>query len=209
MFWLVAGGIALAAVAAGIAFSLAGGGDDDGSSSIRGTLTAAGCTYREVKPLPPKNKTNFHADAPSLTSKVKWSTNPPSAGAHYGAWAVWNFWRDVVNPRQLVHNLEHGGVVVWYGPKVPPATVDQLEAFYRESPEGMVASPYPGFGNKIALTAWTGDPATYYRNGDYGLGHIAVCQRFDEGAFEAFRDEFRGKGPEGVPTESNQPGTGP
>ena len=32
-----------------------------------------------------------------------------------------------MNPRQVVHNEEHGAVVIWWGPKVAKATVDQLE----------------------------------------------------------------------------------
>ena len=74
------------------------------------------------------------------------------------------------------------------------ATVDELERFYQESPNSMLGTPIAGLDSKIALTAWTGDPATYYRDGDYGMGHIATCKTFDEKAFEAFRDAYRGKG---------------
>jgi hypothetical protein len=175
-------------------------------------MLAAGCTYRDVKPLPPKkNPTNYHEDVPSLTTPTKglWSTFPPSAGGHYGAWAVWGFYRQPVNPRQVVHNLEHGAVVIWWGPDVPSATVDKLEAFYQQKPEGMFGTPIEGLGKKIALTAWTDPKNSYYRNGDYGVGHIAVCSEFNQKAFAAFRDAFRGKGPEGIPLSSDAPGMGP
>jgi hypothetical protein len=175
-------------------------------------MVAAGCTYRDVAPLPPrKDSANYHSDAPSLTTPTKglWSTFPPSGGGHYGAWAVWGFYRQPVNPREVVHNLEHGAVVIWWGPKVSKATVDRLEAFYRQKPEGMFGTPIAGLGKKIALTAWTGNPATYYRNGDHGMGHIATCGSFDQKAFAAFRDAFRGKGPEGIPLSSDAPGMGP
>ncbi len=46
-------------------------------------------------------------------------------------------------------------------------------------------------------------------DGDYGVGHIAVCPRFDEEAFAAFRSAYRGEGPEGIPASSNTPGSGP
>jgi hypothetical protein len=203
----VAAALAAAAVVAAVALSLTGG--DDGTEGVRAAMTAAGCTLREVKPTPPKDKKNFHADVPTLETKVKWSTDPPSAGSHYQEWAIWNFYREEVNPRLVAHNLEHGGVAIWWGPQVPAETVDQLEDFYRESPAGMIGTPYPGLGDKIALTAWTGDPQTYYRNGDYGEGNIAICERFDRDAFAAFRDAYRAKGPEGVPLAANEPGTGP
>ena len=76
----------------------------------------------------------------------------------------------------------------------------------------MFGTPIAGLGRKVAISAWTGDPAKYQRNGDYGEGHVAVCQKFDDAtrdAFVAFRDKFRGKGPEGIPEDQNQPGSGP
>jgi hypothetical protein len=164
---------------------------------------------RAVKPLPPKNKTNYHADVRSLTAKVKWSTDPPSAGGHWGAWAVWNFYYQAVNPRMIVHNEEHGGMIMWWGPKVSGADIDKMYAFYQDDPEGMVGTPYPKLGNKIALTAWTGDPSKYYQDGNYGIGHIAICSHYNAPAFKAFRDAYRGKGPEGIPLSADAPGTGP
>jgi hypothetical protein len=67
----------------------------------------------------------------------------------------------------------------------------------------------PKLGDKIVLTAWTGDPARYYKSGHYGMGHIATCTEFDQDAFEAFRDAYRGDGPEGVPVSASEPGSGP
>lgn len=211
--WVIAG-LAVAGIVAAVAIASFSGGSGSrnsggGGSDIKRVMTAAGCTYRDVKPFPPKDKVNYHSDSPTLTSKVRWSTDPPSAGGHYGAWAVWGFYRQPVNPRQVVHNEEHGAVVIWWGPKVPASTVDKLEAFYEQQPDGMFGTPYPSLGTKIALTAWTGDPSTYYRNGDYGLGHIAVCSRFDQNAFATFRKAYRGKGPEGIPLSADQPGMGP
>ena len=201
--------VAVAAIVGVVVAVSGGGGGGSGSSDVKTAMEAAGCTVRDVKPFPPTDKQNFHGDSPSLTSKVRWSTDPPSAGGHYSLWAVWGFYRAPINPRKVVHNEEHGGVVIWWGNKVPASTVDQLEQFYRESPNSMFGTPYPPLGNKIALTAWTGDPSKYYRNGDYGLGHIAICPSFDEDAFKAFRDAYRGKGPEGIPESSNTPGSGP
>jgi hypothetical protein len=181
-----------------------------GTKSVAVALKNAGCTLRAVKPVPPKaDPKNYHVDIPELTTKYKWSTDPPSAGAHFGSWAVWNFYREPVNPRMVVHNEEHGGVVMWWGPKVPGADIEAMYGFYQEDPQGMVGTPYPKLGDKIALTAWTGDPKHYYDNGNFGIGHIAICKRFDKDAFTAFRDAYRGKGPEGMPLSQDQPGTGP
>jgi len=205
----------VAAVAIVLAVVLSGGGSKSASNAdVAKAMAAAGCTLKAVKPLPPtKDKTGarggYHLDVPSLTTNVKWATDPPSAGGHYSLWAVWGFYTDPLNPRQVVHNEEHGGVIIWWGTKVPTSEVDKLNAFYSESPEGMVGTPYPKLGDKIALTAWTGDPSKYYRNGNYGVGHLAICSKYDQKAFTAFRDAYRGDGPEGIPLSADAPGTGP
>ena len=205
---------AIVAVALYAALSGGGGSASASDSGVKAAMVAAGCTYQDVLPKPPKDKTNYHADVPSLTSSTKglWSTFPPSAGGHYGSWAIWGFYNEAVNPRNVVHNLEHGAVVIWWGPKVPVATVQKLSLFYQEQPVGVFGTPIAGLGNKIALTAWTGDNKdghVYYKNGYYGMGHIATCTNFDEHAFRVFRDAYRGKGPEGVPLSADAPGTGP
>ena len=72
-----------------------------------------------------------------------------------------------------------------------------------------MGTPIAGLGKKIALSAWTGDPAKYYRNHYFGVGHVAICSSFNEKAFATFRDAFRGQGPEGIPLSSDTPGSGP
>ncbi len=206
--WFVSlGVIAGAAVAIAAVTGLSGKKTD-----VKTAMLAAGCTYRDVAPFPPKkDPTNYHADVPTLTTPTKglWSTSPPSGGAHYGVWAVWGFYTSAVNPRQVVHDEEHGAVVIWWGPKVPAATVKQLQDFYNQQPNGMFGTPYASLGDKIALTAWTGDPTRYYQNHYYGMGHIATCSHFDQKAFAAFRSAYRGHGPEGIPLSNDEPGMGP
>jgi hypothetical protein len=210
--WAVSAVVLVGAILAIVLLS----GSSSGSpspSSVKSAMLAAGCTYRDVAPLPPKkDPTNYHADVPKLTTPTDglWSTSPPSGGAHYPVWAVWGFYTSPVNPRQVVHNEEHGGVILWWGPKVVQSTVRQLQDFYNSSPDGMFGTPFASLGNKVAVTAWTGDPNRYYRNGYYGMGHIAICPGFDQKAFEAFRSAYRGKGPEGIPLKPyDEPGQGP
>lgn len=210
---LVGGAIGIAVV---LFFVTRGSKSQPGNDGIKAPMaqfTAAGCTLRSVVPLPPTKgdhvPTPYHQDALTPTAKVKWNTDPPAAGGHYQAWAVWGFYDQPVSPLRIVHNEEHGGVVIWWGDRVSAATVAELRAFYNESPLGMFGTPYPSLGDKIALTAWTGNPATYIVNGDHGVGHIAICPKYDAKAFRAFRAAYRGKGPEGVPTAANTPGSGP
>ena len=201
LLFAAAGVVVLAAVVVVIAV-VGGSSGSSGTSEadVAAAMQAAGCTFKTVK-SPPHSPT--HGDVPTLTSKVHWNTFPPSNGMHYGLWAVWGFYTEPVNPRNVVHNQEHGGIVLWWGPQTPQSEIDQLHSFYESSPNSMFGTPITSFngqtlGSKVAITAWTGDPTKYFKNGYYGFGHVAVCPKFDEKAFKTFRDAYRGHGPEGI-----------
>jgi hypothetical protein len=186
-----------------------------GHESVAAAMRAAGCTYRSVKPFPPRVDADYHDDFPTLQTKPHWSTFPPSAGGHYRLWAVWGFYRRPVNPRMVVHNAEHGGVIIWWGPKTPASTIAELHRFYEESRVGMFGTPIAGLGSRVALTAWNadpawkGDPGLAYLHGYFGIGRIAICPGFDQKAFAAFRDAYRGRSPQGFPLSGDRPGCGP
>ena len=217
LFAIAGLGIAGVVIALVVIFASGGSTKDAAGGSdvaVRKAMVAAGCTYVSKAPLPPKQDvpSGYHLDVPKLTTKVKWSTFPPSGGSHYPLWAVWGFYTDAVNPRMVVHNEEHGGVVLWWGSQVPKSTVTALSAFYQEQPIAEFGTPYPKLGTKIAISAWTGDPNTYGQAGYYGQGHLAVCPAWNAAtkkAFTAFRAEYRGKGPEGIPLSADHPGMGP
>ncbi len=177
----VSGVIALAAV---LIFLAASGGGGGSSAKVAATLNAAGCTF---KTYPSQGQQHVG----SLTARVKYKSFPPTSGPHYGRPAIWGAYPTSLSQVQAVHNLEHGGIVIQYGSKVPEATVSQLAGFYNSDPSGLLMAPLPALGDRIALTAWT---------------HLGTCTRFDEKAFKAFRDAFRYKGPERVPKQFLQPG---
>jgi Protein of unknown function (DUF3105) len=203
----VSGAGVVALVVVVLIVALGGGGTS--SAAVAKDMTAAGCTFKTVKAYVPKGQ-GTHVN--SLTKKFPWNTDPPSNGQHYPEWAVWGFYTQPVNPRMVVHNEEHGGVILWWGSKVPQSTVQQLRAFYDEQPVGVFGTPYPTLGSKIAITAWTGNTADYQQNGYYGQGHIGICPRYDAAtkkAFTSFRKAYRGHGPEGIPLSADKPGMGP
>jgi hypothetical protein len=212
MLFAAAGLLGLAGVIVLIVLTSRGGGGKSGAAGVATAMESAGCTYQDVAiPKPPKGQTTHIA---TLASPVNWNTYPPAGGQHYGLWAVWGFYTEPVDPKQVVHDEEHGGVVLWWGPQAPKSEIEKLRAFYTESPNSMFGTPIgtikgKSLGSKVAITAWTGDPTKYQRNGDYGIGHVAICPTFNESAFKKFRDAFRGKGPEGIPTSQNNPGEGP
>lgn len=206
-------GLALAGfvglVVAVLVVALGGGHTKTNDAAVARAMTAAGCTFHTVKAYVPAGQ-GTHVN--SLTAKLPWNTNPPSNGQHYPEWLVWDFYTQPVNPRQAVHNEEHGGVILWWGSKVPASTVTKLHEFYLQQSTGVVGTPYPSLGSKIAITAWTGNPNDYQRNGYYGFGHIGTCPRWTpavETAFTKFRDTYRGKGPEGIPLCDDEAGDSP
>jgi hypothetical protein len=133
--------------------------------------------------------------------------DPPTRGLHYPLTILWGMYDSPVNRLRSVHNLEHGGIMIHYGPRVSKSTVEQLRAFYQADPNGIVVAPLPSLGNKISLAAWTFDLARLNEPGGYeGEGRLAMMPRFDEDAFKAFVDEYRFSGPERFPAEDLTPG---
>lgn len=191
------GAIAVAAAILGIVL-LTGKGSDD-----RAALTAAGCTLQSFPALP--NQPD-HSDVPTLTKKPTWNSFPPTSGPHFGQPAVWDFYDTPVLLVQTVHNLEHGGVVIHYGPDVPQAEVAKLREFYNQDPNGLIVAPLPGNKDKITLSAWTA-PDSATGTSDRGRGFVARCSTFDQDAFSAFVDEHRYKGPERLDPNLLTPGS--
>jgi hypothetical protein len=177
-------------------------------TKVRAAMIAAGCSFSASA----AEASNQHMSDPS--QKVTYKTFPPASGVHNPTPAIWGNYRLPADPRQAVHNQEHGGIVVWYGPDISPKDRGELDAFYNKSPNAVVVTPvsdtykgvtYPKhkpLGSKIALTVWTavaGKP-------DDGTVYVAVCPSFDAAAFTEFRDTFRGKGPERFAVSTLTPG---
>jgi hypothetical protein len=204
MLFGILGASAVVLVVAAVAFLTLGGSSASGDAGVASAMKAAGCTFKTVKAKTVKPGVVHVQEG----TPVKYNTFPPSAGSHYPTPAIWDFYTTPVEPRLLVHNQEHGGVILWWGDKVPKTTVDKIHDFYNSSPVSMVGSPLKTLGSKVAITAWTGDPAKYGSDPNYyGFGHVAVCPTFNAGAFKKFRDTYRGHGPEGISMGTNQPGT--
>lgn len=184
-----------------------GGGGAGDPDRIAGALRQAGCTITSV--------VADSAQHVAESERIKYATFPPTSGRHLGQSTFWGNYKQPVDVRQAVHNLEHGGIVIWYGPKLSADERQKLTDFYDESPNAILVSPvedpaklvkYPKhepLGAKIALTAWTAKAG----QAEEGKGVLAVCPRVDGKAFAAFRDEFRGKGPERFPVSDLVPGT--
>jgi len=174
-----------------------------GPASIREAqqkLREAGCTLVTERATSARHV--FRLDA-----EIDYNTSPPTNGPHYAIPALWGIYREPVPALRLVHNLEHGGIAIQYGPGVAKPAVERLVDFYFEDRTAVIVAPLPALGARITLGAWVVRTDDRARTARLGEGHLAVCQRFDEDAFAAFRDAYRFNGPEGYPPDSLGPGT--
>jgi hypothetical protein len=192
-------GSGLVALGVVLLLVLLGGGNDGGDA--RPTLEAAGCT---VQIVPAVTNRSDHSDVPTPEAEVDWNTDPPSNGLHYGQTVIFGSYDEQLQQQLVVHNLEHGGVSIQWGPQVPDEQVAALRAWYADTDQdGLILAPYRPLGNRIGLAAWrdtnTGDSRK-------GQGIVAKCPTFDEGAVEAFLDAYGFQGPERFPRDSLQPG---
>ncbi|MEM7133531.1 MAG: DUF3105 domain-containing protein [Chloroflexota bacterium] len=129
--------------------------------------TAAGVTGEETYETQGNNHIEYGQRSPT-----PYNSTPPSSGYHYGNLAAWDIYEDPIRYEQLVHNLEDGGVVVYYQcEEACPDLVEQLTDLvtpYIDGGRHVILLPnrpdwtvgdgeplHQDMGARIALTAWT------------------------------------------------------
>ncbi len=190
----------LGGVAGGIVYAFTGG-----------EAAAAGdvCRIQTFKAQPQRHVTK-------LPKGFEYNSFPPTSGPHYPQTVVYGEYTQPVPMLRLVHNLEHGAVVIQYGRDVPERTISELVGWYRNDPRGVIVAPLPDtkkaapLAGKITLAAWVaereddGDPTSRITKQE---GKLAVCSRFDEDEFNAFLDSYRARGPELHTLDQMPPGS--
>lgn len=103
----------------------------------------------------PEMDTRRHLERADEAHKP-YNSVPATSGPHFPDW--WRDWGvvDEELPDELVvHNMEHGGVIIRYDcPNGCPELVSQL-ANVTIRYQKVILSPYSNMGSRIALTAWT------------------------------------------------------
>lgn len=117
-----------------------------------------------------------------------YASSPATSGPHWGSTANWGVYTDPQAESQLVHNLEHGGIVIWYQPdQVDDATLTQLTDWVnsqvRSTRFKVILTPWAGadLGHPIAVTAWN---------------YLLYQDALDLSQIQGFMDAHYGRAPE-------------
>jgi hypothetical protein len=121
----------------------------------------------------------------SADQQVDYNSNPPTSGPHYEEQARWGIYNESPSDEQLVHNLEHGGIIISYNPDLVEA--EDLEQI-RQQAEGLsainpriIVTPRSEMPQAIALTAW---------------GYLQELEAYDAAVIDEFYNAHIARGPE-------------
>jgi len=153
------------------------------SSSSSGTEM---CPISYVAETPPASP---HTPACSV---LTWSTNPPTAGPHYGVWAAFRNYQTPVPRGFYVHAMEHGAVVLLYNcPDGCAEDVAAMEAFLDARPADPLC--VPPLKNRFVLTP---DPLLPTRFAAAAWGYAITMECLNLPAMGLFIDARYGAAPE-------------
>jgi predicted lipid-binding transport protein (Tim44 family) len=107
---------------------------------------------------------------------ANWNSNPPTSGDHLASTISAGVYDSQQDERAIVHNLEHGYVVIQYR-GIPEDQVNQLRQFVQDrSGAKLILAPYSSLERDgVALTAW--------RN-------VETMQRVNLDVVKAFVDDY-------------------
>lgn len=174
---------------------------------LTGGLVAAGalaviglCVFlirQELQPPPPLTGESIPIQSARHIalgeSHEPYDSDPPTSGPHYAEAAKAGFYSEAPPDEQLVHNLEHGYVILWYSctglsdPECEDLQSDLRDVMNRagNSPRTgtpkLIAVPRPSLTARIALTGW---------------GWLDTLDSFDAERISNFIRAFRDRGPE-------------
>jgi hypothetical protein len=143
----------------------------------------------------PKIEGQQHVDAGQT---IDYKTSPPTSGNHWppGQEADPEFYTEPIPNESLVHNMEHGQIVIWYSPDSSQELRNDLESFEESANDSdnpdvragappLIVVPYDDIpaGKNFVLTAW---------------GASQSCENYSLAAINEFRTGYQGRGPEQV-----------
>lgn len=147
-------------------------------------LAQAGCG--DVENFPDMGQEHIEVGAPH----EPYNSSPPTSGPHYSQPALAGFYPAELPTEQVVHNLEHGQIVIWYSPELSDDVQSEMEDYVERendktpgTTQPLLAVPFGGIegGGSYAMTNW---------------GNLQSCDEFSSAAVDEFRVMFQGLAPE-------------
>lgn len=96
------------------------------------------------------------------TAGGPYTSTPAASGPHWPQPLAWGVYTTPIPQEPTIHNLEHGGIVIWYQQdQVSDADIAELEAYVRDQNASerykVLVAPWAGsdFGHPMAIVAWT------------------------------------------------------
>jgi hypothetical protein len=122
-----------------------------------------------------------------------YNSDPPTSGPHYDTPVEAGFYNEAPQDEYLVHNLEHGHIIIWYNcSSLSDADCTALQNKIRDvmgragvssitRTLKLEAVPRPSMDNLVTLTSW---------------GHLQRLDTFDADAILTFIKAYRDNAPE-------------
>jgi len=159
-----------------------------GELDVEAAAEAASCEYEGKL----ADEGNTHFENPQ--KEPDYGTSPPTSGDHFfspnetgaGALADGAF-LDQPPDNRVVHSLEHGRVAIQYSPDLAEEDQLALKGLFDADRPGLLLFPNADMPFEVTATAWTALLGCETYEGEATIAAVA-----------AFRDEFRGQGPEPV-----------
>lgn len=115
---------------------------------------------------------------------VAYNSFPATSGPHSVSPKPWGAYTFEIDQETLVHNLEHGGVVIQYNPDLLKVSPSKLEAVQAQFPNKTVVAPNAKLKVALALTSWR---------------RLYTLDAFDEPNIVDFIKRYKNHGPEQLP----------
>jgi uncharacterized protein DUF3105 len=116
---------------------------------------------------------------------TNYNSNPPTSGPHYlERVANWGSYQEETPQTTLVHNLEHGGIVIHYKGQ-SEEQISEIDGFVDSYQDGVISNPNEKIDKPIVIASWT---------------HMQKCERFSPDAVAGYIREHCNKGPEKLTT---------
>lgn len=135
------------------------------------------------------NDQHQHID---IGTPIVYPSNPPAGGPHWPVWAVWGVHANAVPVEYLVHNEEHGGVILFYNlakcSDGCPHLVADLTAFIAAQPQDPVCTDQaPGVLTRMVLTP-DPDLDVVWAAAAWGWAYKSSTSCVDTAALQEFAD---------------------